>query len=518
MGERMRGFDWSRTPLGPVQGWPERLKTSAHLMLAADRPMFVCWGEDLIALCNDSCRPLIGKDAWSSLGRPVQSAWPALWNTLEPQLANAMRGTRVETKNAVSLFVEAEEGARESFFTITASPIAPAADGTGGVLCTALDESERVLFERRFDALHAMATRGHDAGSIEEVCDACIRGLESDAKDVPFALIYLYDAEHRGMTLEAACGIEAGHKAAPDYIPADDGDSWPIGGIWGRGRRRVISGLAARFGALPSGPWDHAPESAVIVPLPAAERVTRGVLIAGCNPYRPLDAAYGEFLDLVADRIGAALDGARLRMATQSEVEQARRADLRQKLLLDELNHRVKNTLATVQAIASQTLHGVEPTARDSFVSRLFALSSQHDLLSLANWEGTTLGDVVERSINPYRNEYRDRFIVEGPHVRLGPKRALALGMVFHELATNARNFGALSNQAGRVLVTWTVDDEKRMHLVWREEGGPRVEPPQRRGFGSRLISRGLAREIAGNVSHEFAPEGVVCRWTMTIT
>jgi two-component sensor histidine kinase len=168
--------------------------------------------------------------------------------------------------------------------------------------------------------------------------------------------------------------------------------------------------------------------------------------------------------------------------------------------------------------MAVQTLKGVDADARDAFFARLFALSSQHDLLTLGNWEGASLEGVVRRALRLYREDDRERFIVGGPPVHLTPKRALALGMAFHELATNAARHGALSNHDGQVDVRWTLSPDGRvLNLVWREQGGPPVTAPTRRGFGLRLIEQGLAREIAGSVELQLAEKGLVCSWDMKL-
>jgi two-component sensor histidine kinase len=183
------------------------------------------------------------------------------------------------------------------------------------------------------------------------------------------------------------------------------------------------------------------------------------------------------------------------------------------------LNHRVKNTLATVQAMAIQTMKGVDPGARDAFLARLFALSGQHDLLTMDNWEGASLEGVVRRALRSWRDEEHARFEVEGPPVHLTPKRALALGMAFHELATNAAKYGALSNATGLVHVRWAIlSDGKTLRFSWDERGGPAVTRPAHRGFGLRLIEHGMERELSGRVTLDFRPEGLVCTWDMKLT
>jgi two-component sensor histidine kinase len=187
-------------------------------------------------------------------------------------------------------------------------------------------------------------------------------------------------------------------------------------------------------------------------------------------------------------------------------------AERQQKLLLDELNHRVKNTLATVQSIAAQTLRtNPEPRAfREAFEARLVALAGTHDLLTAGAWRGAALRDVAQLEFRPYGPE---RYRLDGPEVSLSPAEALSLGLLFHELATNAAKYGALSTGQGRVDVAWSVreDGGRRLALTWTETGGPPVVAPTRRGFGSRLIERSLSGELGGEAVLEFAPDGLRC-------
>ncbi len=190
------------------------------------------------------------------------------------------------------------------------------------------------------------------------------------------------------------------------------------------------------------------------------------------------------------------------------------RARERQAMLLQELNHRVKNTLSTVQSIASQTLEDEpDPKAfRDAFQKRLSALSRTHNLLSEGDWRGSPLRDVLMAEAAPYADGELGRVAVGGPHLKLTPNASLAFGMAFHELATNAAKYGAFSTTAGRIRVDWRIDNgggERVLRLEWRETGGPEVAPPTRRGFGSRLIERGLAYQLNGEAELRFEKAGV---------
>ena len=213
--------------------------------------------------------------------------------------------------------------------------------------------------------------------------------------------------------------------------------------------------------------------------------------------------------------------GARRMAGVSLDVTERRRAEERQRLLLNELNHRVKNTLATVQSIASQTLRNApDPAAfRDGFEARLMALSHTHNLLTDRNWEAASLVDILTMELRPHaggREGGGARFLVEADRdVPLNPKAAVALGMAIHELATNAVKYGALSAPGGRVSVRSHVTElngEPRLKVEWVESGGPPVVRPGRRGFGGRLLEEGLAGELAGVVQLEYRPEGLLCR------
>jgi PAS domain S-box-containing protein len=196
-----------------------------------------------------------------------------------------------------------------------------------------------------------------------------------------------------------------------------------------------------------------------------------------------------------------------------SDVTDRIRAQQQQRLLLDELNHRVKNTLANVQAIAAQTLRTTpEPEAfRTAFEARLMALSATHNLLTASTWTGADLKDVLLIELRPHGpNQYK----LEGPAVRLSAQEALTFGLVFHELATNAAKYGALSHPDGCVQVSWSVEqgDAQRLRLEWREHGGPPVaQAPRRTGFGSRLIARSVRTDLGGKAELVFEPKGLVC-------
>ncbi len=199
------------------------------------------------------------------------------------------------------------------------------------------------------------------------------------------------------------------------------------------------------------------------------------------------------------------------------DITERKRTEEHRLLLLNELNHRVKNTLATVQSIAVQSFRDAASNkqGRDVFEARLMALSRAHDVLTSESWEGASLADIVHQAIVPYRDTQPGRFDVNGPNVRLSAKMALSMAMALHELATNAAKYGALSSDSGRIGITWrTSIDGRELRLEWLEENGPPVVPPRHQGFGTRLIAQGLAQELHGETKIEYRPSGVWCEVT----
>ncbi|MFC3069196.1 CHASE domain-containing protein [Phenylobacterium soli] len=205
----------------------------------------------------------------------------------------------------------------------------------------------------------------------------------------------------------------------------------------------------------------------------------------------------------------------RARRAAEQEVAARQALEDQRQLLIAELNHRVKNTLSAVQAIAAQTIgrDGDPRAARAAFEARLLALSHAHDLLTRERWQGAQLMELAALELAPYRRGRN--VVIEGPATSLSPDQCVALAMALHELTTNAAKYGALSTAAGALSLTWTHQSAASggtLELLWRERGGPPVAKPSRRGFGLRLIEQGVARQLRAEVEVLFQPEGLACR------
>jgi PAS domain S-box-containing protein len=254
-------------------------------------------------------------------------------------------------------------------------------------------------------------------------------------------------------------------------------------------------------------------EGAALTPerYPLARAVLQGEAVDDEElTYRRGDGAMTT-LSISARRVDSPDGSPQLAVCTFTDIALRKRHEEHQRLLIDELNHRVKNTLAIVQSIAHQTLRSndVPAPVRRAFEGRLLALAGAHDVLTQKLWEPTSLGGLFSNAVASLGLD-ASRVIVVGPRVRVPPKTAVSLAMAFHELATNALKYGSLSVPEGRVEVSWDQRDE-RLRLQWQESGGPKVEPPARSGFGTRLIERSLAAELEGSALLDYRPGGLVC-------
>jgi two-component sensor histidine kinase len=251
------------------------------------------------------------------------------------------------------------------------------------------------------------------------------------------------------------------------------------------------------------------PEAAIPLALEARARTKP----AGTLPH----SAEEEFLTAENDSLRllleqAGIDAKALLAQAGIDAKEREAADKLQKLILDELHHRIKNTLATVSAIASQSLRAATSIAhgQQAIEGRLIALGRAHDLLMQVSWANASLVNIVRRATEPYDGQGAGRFSIDGLDIGITSGAAIALAMTFNELCTNTTKFGALSVPAGRIEIAWTIDEQtQRLRLTWTEIGGPAVAAPTRRSFGTRMM-RSLGQQLNGLVDLAYQPTGFV--------
>ncbi len=309
MGELMRSHDWSKTSLGPVENWPQSLKTGIRIILGSRYPMFIWWGQQLLNFYNDAYIPMLGKLHPKALGESARDVWAELWHALGP-LADDVLNEGNPSWNEEFLEIMERNGYREeTYFTFSYSPIGNDNGRVEGVFCACTEDTRRVLDDRRLRTVRELGAETANAKTVEEACQICATVLANNPRDIPFALIYLLDGDHQNAQLVSTTNLAIATPVSPSVIkPADEtSDCWSINSVLATGESRVIDHLIDRFGQLPGGAWDESPNSAIVLPLTRPGQETLGVLIAGISPYRPLDDDYQGFFDLVAGQVTTAI-------------------------------------------------------------------------------------------------------------------------------------------------------------------------------------------------------------------
>ncbi len=323
LGALMRGFDWQATPLGPPSNWPQSLRMAVRIMLTSLQPIWIGWGSELIYLYNDPYKSIIGgRHPWA-LGRPAKEVWREIWDEIGPMLNTAMGGDRGTFVESQLLIMERNGYPEETYYTFSYSPV-PNDDGSvGGIICANSDDTRRIIGERQLDLLRELATSTANARTSQEVCDRSAAALATNARDIPFAMIYMADPDGGGVKLVCQYGIDRDHPAAPDIVLTGDHPVWPFDVVLSSHEPRIVANLRDVVGAeLPKGPWHQPPTQAAVLPIHAMGETGRsGVLVVGLNPFRLYDENYQSFLGLVAGQIAAALANA------QAYEEERRRAE-----------------------------------------------------------------------------------------------------------------------------------------------------------------------------------------------
>jgi two-component sensor histidine kinase len=254
--------------------------------------------------------------------------------------------------------------------------------------------------------------------------------------------------------------------------------------------------------------------SILAVPIVLRTGDTHGILVFGNERAGMFNRRSERLLAGLTAQAAIALENSRLYRNAQSEIEERKQAQTQQSLLIRELHHRVKNTLATVQAVVGATARSALSIEDfyQAFVGRIISLANTHSLLTEAVWQTASLREILEKELRPYNDTKGERIVLDGPAVELPSDAAVPIGMAIHELTTNAAKYGALSVPAGKVVVSWEAEpaeDGTRLRLVWEERGGPTVSSPKRQGFGSRLLHRVLATQLNAKVEMDFNPTGL---------
>ena len=247
-GALIRAKNWADTPLGPIEGWPQSLKTTLGILLNSRYPMFVFWGPQLIKIYNDGYRPILGGKHPHALGKPAREVWPEIWSDIEPLVARALNGDPTWSDDLM-LFIERNGFPEESYFTFSYSPVTDESGGVGGMFCAVIETTAQVLGERRLRTLRDLAAALADTTTERDVCVKSADLLHANAADAPFVLIYLLDSDDSAI-LAAQAGVMTGNPVAPAVIGQGEA-SWPIHEAIEKRSDRLVTDLRSRFADVP---------------------------------------------------------------------------------------------------------------------------------------------------------------------------------------------------------------------------------------------------------------------------
>src|SRR5690348_12841098 len=296
LGQLIRGYDWSKTPLGPIESWPQSLRSAVSILLPSKAQIAMFWGPDLITLYNDAYRPVLGQKHPHALGLPVREVWSELWDTVLRSLFEGVLQTGEAFWASDWPFNMKRFGfPEETFFDISYDPIRDESGKVGGLFCIVSESTARVISERRLRTLRDLSLFAAAAAkSVNDACRNVAEILSGNRHDVPFALIYLLDKSGNKATLTGTSGLEAGTLAAPMSVNVSQANveesPWPFGSVLQTNSAVEVLDVIERCGELTSGVWPEPPHTAMVMPIAASGQDRAiGFLVAGVSPRRPLD-------------------------------------------------------------------------------------------------------------------------------------------------------------------------------------------------------------------------------------
>jgi signal transduction histidine kinase len=365
MGQRIREYDWPATPLGPIDGWPQNLRTCLRIMLTSRQPIWIGWGKELIKLYNDPYRAIVGGKHPSALGSPASTVWKAIWRDIGPMLETVMEKDEGTYAESQLLIMERNGYPEETYYTFSYTPI-PGDDGaTAGMICFNVDDTDRILGERQLQTLTRLGKYLAECHDYHSAVVATMATLNANPYDFPFGLFYSVEA--KGAVLEHFTELGGSAKDVPALVGAGDGSAGDglAMAMWtasANGQLQVVEGLGRVLGPMPKGAWAVPPDKAVVLPifLPGAKEAT-GFLVVGLNPYRLPDERYLNYCTLVADQLATSFADIYSLEMERSRAEALAEIDRAKTLFFSNISHEFRTPLTLLLGPIEDLLNDPAP-------------------------------------------------------------------------------------------------------------------------------------------------------------
>jgi len=391
MGSLMRAFDWSTHPLGPPGNWSPSLQSTARLVLANCSPMLLWWGPHFLSIYNDAYIPVLGdKHPHRAIGKPLSECWSEVFPVLEPLVRSPFLGGPPTWNEDILLEINRFGFMEETHFTIGYSPVPDSSvpGGIGGVLATVHEITEKVLAQRRVAVLRDLSSRTAEAKSAEEACNVAASTLARHTMDVPFAAIYLVEANGAKARLAAHTGIQNCAALFPEVVDltASTGGPWPLASSKETEDTIAVHDLQAKFHGIPAGPWSDPPNIAAIVPVKSnISHQLAGFFIAAISSRLRFDDSYRAFLDLAAAQIATSIASARAFEEERKRLEALAEIDRAKTAFFTNISHEFRTPLTLMMAPLEDALAGPEQLSAPQREGLEVAYRNSLRLLKLVN-------------------------------------------------------------------------------------------------------------------------------------